>query len=355
MDAVSGYLSPQPSLTVPAPLVPGLLPQLDEYISHNQDQTALSLSPSPRLIHALSPAATDYSTPEFIYFDISNTPPTVGAVFQSRTEYAANRLASQPQMLAMTGQNCFIHHTQVSSSEVLQEALAASALHCMRNTANAALVRGEIAKRVVRLIGSIRRAITTASDAAAASGDVGRELDLLPVLQALVVYQCIRYFARDDIGERMRAERDEAIVQSLLAALYPRLRSFSKSIDSWDAWIYCESMRRTIVTAEIIGGTYLFLKQGWDQVEGRMLQLQFTAQVALWTAKSAVEWEAMWTRGPKLEVTMRSWKEDTREALPEDFDDLGHVIWALQYGLEVMQNWLGGRQRGQQPVTESWN
>ncbi|PON26397.1 hypothetical protein TGAM01_v204873 [Trichoderma gamsii] len=362
LDAVSGHLSPHPSLTVPSPLVPGLLSQLDGYISQNQDQAVLSLGPSPRLMHALSSGqqspASDYSTPEFIYFDISNTPPTIGAVFQSRTEYAADRLASQPQMLAMTGHNCFIHHTQVSSSEVLQEALAASALHCMRNTANAALVRGEVAKRVVRLIGSIRHAITSASDDAAASGGVGRGLDLLPVLQALVVYQCIRYFARDDVSERMRAERDEAIVQSLLAALYPRLRSFSKSIDSWDAWIYYESMRRTILTAEILSGTYLFLKQGWDQVEGRTLQLQFTAQVALWTAKSAVEWEAMRTRGPKLEVTMQSWIEDTREALPEDLDDLGHVIWALHHGLELMKNWQGGKAEGRwglQPVMESWS
>lgn len=309
MNPVSSYLSPDPSLTVPTPLVPGLLSQLNEYISQNQDQTVLPLGPSPRLIHTLSSGqqspAADYSTAEFVYFDISNTPPTIGAVFQSRTEYAASRLATQPQMLAMAGYNCFIHHTQVSSSEVLQEALAASALHCMRNTANAALVRGEVAKRVVRLIGSIRHAITSASDNAA-SGSC-RELDLLPVLQALIVYQCIRYFARDDVSERMRAERDESIVQSLLAALYPRLRSFSKNTDSWDTWIYCESMRRTILTAEVLAGTYTFLKQGWDQAEARTLQLQFTAQVALWEAKSAVEWEAMRARGPKLEVTMRSW------------------------------------------------
>ncbi|KAL7925873.1 hypothetical protein ACQKWADRAFT_283274 [Trichoderma austrokoningii] len=342
--------SPDPSLTVPTPLVPGLLSQLDGYLSKDQDQAVLSLGPSPRLIQQ-SLASADFSTPEFVYFDISNTPPTIGAVFQSRTEYAADRLATQPQMLAMAGHNCFIHHTQVSSSEVLQEALAASALHCMRNTANAVLVRGEIAKRVARLIGGIRHAITSS-----ASGGGNRELDLLPVLQALVVYQCIRYFARDDINERMRAERDEAIVQSLLAALYPRLRSFSKGIDGWHAWIYHESMRRTILTAEILAGTYTFLKQGWDQVEGRTLQLQFTAQVALWTAKSAVEWQAMWTRGPKLEVTMRSWNEDTREALPEDLDDLGHVLWALHHGLDVMENWLGKvGGRWVQPVMESWD
>ncbi|KAL7800036.1 hypothetical protein V8C37DRAFT_363842 [Trichoderma ceciliae] len=358
-NAVSAYLSPGPSLiTVPPPLVAGLLSQLDQYISQNQDRSVLSLGPSSGLIRSPSfgrqSAAAAHSTPEFVYFDISNTPPTAGPVFQSRTEYAASRLATQPQMLATTGQNCFVHHTQVASSEVLQEALAASALHCMRNTANASLVRGEIAKRVARLIGSIRHAITSASEAAA-----GRGLDLLPALQALVVYQCIRFFSRDDVGERMRAERDEAVVQSLLAALYPRLRSFSKKMDNWVSWTYYESMRRTILTAEILSGTYTFLKQGWDQAESRTLQLKFTAQVALWEAKTAVEWEALWARGPKLEVTIRSWSEDTREAMPEDMDDLGMLLWALHHGLDEMQNWLGGMKPalvkwGLRPAKENW-
>lgn len=357
----SGYLSPASLQTVPPPLVPGLLSQLDAYISQDQDQSVLSLGVSAGLVMHSPPrhAAADCSTPEFVYFDISESTPTMGSIFQSRTEYAASRFAVQPQMLAMTGQNCFIHHTQVASSEVLQEALAASALHCMRNTANAALVRGEIAKRVARLVGSIRHAITCASDAGAgAGGSGGRALDLLPALQALVVYQCIRFFSRDDVGERMRAERDEAIVQSLLEALYPRLRSFSKKVDSWASWTYYESMRRTILTAEVLSGCYIFLKQGWDQAESRTLQLKFTAQVALWEAKTAVEWQAMWARGPRLEVTMRSWYEDTRGALPEDMDDLGMILWALHHGLGDMESWLGGKSAllkwGLRPAMESW-
>ncbi|PTB64643.1 hypothetical protein BBK36DRAFT_1164474 [Trichoderma citrinoviride] len=298
------------------------------------------------------PSATEFAaSPEFVYFDITNTPVTTGSIFQSRTEWAASRFAMQPQILAMTGQNCFVHHTQVASSEVLQEALAASALHCMRNTANAALVRGEIAKRVARLVGSIRRAVTCASEAAA--------LDLLPALQALVVYQCIRFFSRDDVGERMRAERDEAIVQSLLVALYPRLRSFSKTMDGWSTWIYYESMRRTVLTAEILSGTYNFLMQGWDQAEARTLQLKFTAQVALWEAKTAVEWEAMWARGPRLQVTVRTFTDDARSALPEDMEDLGMVLWALHHGLDEMENWMGKRKPvlvkwGLRPEGETW-
>ncbi|RFU72129.1 hypothetical protein TARUN_10127 [Trichoderma arundinaceum] len=358
VNAVSAYLSPGPSFTVPPPLVPGLLSQLDEYISQNQDHSVPSLGLSSGLIQSPSAgrlaAADGYSTPEFVYFDISGAPPTAGSVFQARTEYAASRLAMQPQMLAMLGHNCFIHHSQVSSSEVLQEALAASALHCMRNTANAALVRGEIAKRVVRLIGSIRHAITSAYDAAE-----GVALDLLPALQALVIYQCIRFFSRDDVGERMRAERDEAIVQSLLAALYPRLRSFSKTADNWATWTYYESMRRTVLTAEILSGVYLFLKQGWDQAESRTLQLKFTAQVALWEAKNAVEWDAMWARGPKLEATIQTWAEDMQEARPEDLDDLGMLLWAMHQGLDEMANWLGGQKPvlvrwGLKPAMESW-
>ncbi|KAL7806995.1 hypothetical protein V8C44DRAFT_192422 [Trichoderma aethiopicum] len=340
LGAASAYLSPDPlSTTMPPPLVPCLLSQLDEYMLQNQDQTLLSLAPGLGPAGSPSPgrpsAAEFAASPEFVYFDITNTPVTTGSIFQSRTEWAAGRFAMQPQVLAMTGQNCFVHHTQVASSEVLQEALAASALHCMRNTANAALVRGEIAKRVARLVGSIRRAVTCASEAV--------PLDLLPALQALVVYQCIRFFSRDDVGERMRAERDEAIVQSLLVALYPRLRSFSKTMDGWSSWIYHESMRRTVLTAEILSGTYNFLKQGWDQAEARTLQLKFTAQAALWEARTAVEWEAMWARGPRLQVTVRTFPEDARGALPEDMEDLGMVLWALHRGLEEMEGWMGKR------------
>ncbi|KAL7948414.1 hypothetical protein V8C42DRAFT_250800 [Trichoderma barbatum] len=339
------HMSPGPSSTLPPPLVPCLLSQLDEYMLHSQDHTVLSLSPSSGPIEPTS-FGREFSTPEFIYFDITtDSPVTAGNIFQARTEWAASRFAVQPQLLAMTGQNCFIHHTQVATSEVLQEALAASALHYMRNTANASLVRGEIAKRVARLIGSIRHAITSASETAA-----GTALDLLPVLQALVVYQCIRFFSRDDVGERMRAERDEAIVQSLLVALYPRLRSFSKTMDSWTYWTYYESMRRTILTAELLSGTYSFLKQGYDQAEARTLQLKFTAQVALWEAKTAVEWEAMWARGPKLQVTIRTFIPDTQEALPEDMDDLGMVIWGLHHGLGEMENWMGK----QKPALVKW-
>ncbi|KAL7930458.1 hypothetical protein V8C35DRAFT_157832 [Trichoderma chlorosporum] len=340
----SAYRSPDPLITVPPPLTPCLLSQLDEYMSQNQDQTVLPLGPGSGPIE-LTSIGREFSVSEFIYFDITDTPVTTGQIFQSRTEWAAGRFAMQPQILAMTGQNCFVHHTQVSASEVLQEAFAASAMHCMRNTANAALVRGEIAKRVARLVNSIRHAIACASETGA-----GAELDLLPVLQALVVYQCIRFFSRDDVGERMRAERDEAIVQSLLEALYPRLRSFSKTMGSWTSWIYYESMRRTILTAEILSGTYTFLKQGWDQAEARTLQLKFTAQVALWEAKTAVEWEAMWARGPKLQVTMRTFIPDTRDALPEDMDDLGMVIWAFHHGLDEMENWMGKKK----PALVKW-
>ncbi|KAH0491652.1 hypothetical protein TgHK011_003073 [Trichoderma gracile] len=365
--AASAYLSPDPlSTAVPPPLVPCLLSQLDEYMLQSQDQPAfMSLGPGPGSGPMDSPplgrlSAAEYSgSPEFIYFDITaNTPVTTGSVFQSRTEWAAGRFAMQPQILAMTGQNCFVHHTQVAASEVLQEALAASALHCMRNTANAALVRGEIAKRVARLIGSIRHAVTSsASESESAAGTSA--LDLLPPLQALVVYQCIRFFSRDDVGERMRAERDEAIVQSLLVVLYPRLRSFSKNMDGWSSWVYHESMRRTVLTAEILSGTYNFLKQGWDQAEARTLQLKFTAQAALWEARTAVEWEAMWARGPRLQVTVRTFPEDARAALPEDMEDLGMVLWALHHGLEEMERWMGKRKPvlvrwGLRPEGEAW-
>jgi hypothetical protein len=70
--------------------------------------------------------------------------------------------------------------------------------------------------------------------------------------------------------------------------------------------------------------------------------LGFTAQAALWEARSAPEWNAMWARGPRLEVMMRSWTRDMQDATPEDAEDLSIILRALMFGLEGLEEWLGG-------------
>lgn len=265
-------------------------------------------------------------------------PITSGSELQERAEYVARRLAAQPLALAQLGQTAFIHHTQVGASEILQEALAACALYAMRNAINADLIRSEIKKYSARLIRSLLASL---------NADTPQYLDhrmhLLSSLQALLIYQCIRLFGDLDTNQRTQAEQDEAILRSLVSALLPSTTSLSETGD-WCHWVQEESLRRAIITAELVIGVYTFLKQGWDQAEARLLRLDFTAQVALWEARSPMEWETLWLRRPRFEVRLSHWAEDMGMCLPEDLDELGVLIRASFFGLEALKGWPGWRQ-----------
>lgn len=315
---------------------------LDDLLQSASSLTPALRPPTPTHAHHASPPAE---------------PPDGGAIttgshFQARTEYAGRRFANQPLALARSGQTAFIHHTQVGSSPALQDALAASALHAVRNPANAALVRGEIARRSAMLVATTNAAVA----ATATSGlelDQGRDLDpdmdLLSPVQALIVYQCIRLFAREDgdFSQQAQAERDEEALRDWTSRLWRRsLRPFGDGGGGgigWKAWVWEESVRRTVLAARMLIGVYTFLKQGWDQEENKVGPLGFTARAALWEARSAPEWNAAWARGgARLEVTMRTWHRDMRDAAPEDAEELGVILRAMMFGLEALEEWLGG-------------
>lgn len=329
------HLTLPPASSIPPPMVPGMLSQISDLVGQTQVNQVFSLAPSPTaFFEPLLATPGDQALEN----QALEGPITSGSKFQARTEYAARRMANQPLALVQLGQTTFIHHTQVGSSEALQDALAACALHAMRNANNAALIRGEIARRVARLIASLRSALT------ATSAQELFSMDLLSPLQALIIYQCIRLFADDnDIGQRVQAERDESVLRALVSTLMDFMPPFSKAAD-WSQWIWAESLRRTALMAELLIGTHAFLKQGWDQAEVRVMRLGFTAHVSLWEARSSSEWEVLWKCGPRLEVTLGSWDADLEHALPEDFDELGILVQAMHHGLETLEAWLGWQQ-----------
>ncbi|KZL79186.1 hypothetical protein CI238_04290 [Colletotrichum incanum] len=257
---------------------------------------------------------------------------TTSSIFQARTEYAARRLSLQPHTLIDTGQTAFIHHTHVAGSIDLQEAFAASALFAMQSATNAQLVASEVNRRATLLISTISEKLYS---------DPLSSLNLLAPAQALLIYQCIRLFS-SNIRQRSQAERDETILLSWVSQLRTQIRPFSDR-DDWNGWVREESIRRTVLTAEVLCGTYAFLKQGWDQSEARVMSLSFTAQAALWEARSRAEWEATWIRGPKLEVEMRHWDRDMVLASPENAEELGVIIRATYLGLDALEEWMGGQ------------
>jgi len=252
--------------------------------------------------------------------------------FQARTEYVARRIAAQSIALAQTGQTTFIHHSQVGTSAVLQDALAGSCLHAMRNPANAEIVKNEISRRAALLIQAVERLLGH-------SQTIG--LDLLPPVQALLIYQAIRLFSTIDITQQAQAERDATYLASWATRLREEIQPFNIP-KGWTNWVRQESLRRTVLFVEVITGVYTFLKHGWDTGEQTIDNLSFTAQAALWEARSAAEWELAWTKYPRLEATISTFGRDTKVAKPDDFDELGIIFRATFTGLEALERWLGG-------------
>ncbi|RGP60601.1 fungal zn2-cys6 binuclear cluster domain-containing protein [Fusarium sporotrichioides] len=252
--------------------------------------------------------------------------------FQARTEYVGRRIASQAVILAQTGQTAFIHHSQVGSSSVLQEALAASCLHAMRNPSNAEIVKSEIERRAALLIQAVERLLVRHTTV---------QLDLLPPVQALLIYQCIRLFSTMDITQQGQAEHDATYLTSWATRLRQRIQTFDTP-KCWMDWVCQESVRRAVLFSEVVSGVYTFLKFRWDGGERVVDNLGFTAQAALWEARSTVEWELAWSKFPRLELTVSTFGRDTEKAKPDDFEELGIIFRATFTGLEALEQWLGG-------------
>jgi hypothetical protein len=132
-------------------------------------------------------------------------------------------------------------------------------------------------------------------------------LHLLASSQAMILYQIIRLFD-GDIHQRANAETDETILMS---------------------WI------------EQLPGVYQFLKFGADYVSGIVNKLSFTAQSALWKARTQYHWQRAAQERPHFGVLIANWDVDTAGVKPEDLDELGVLIMATYKGMEFMYEWLG--------------
>ncbi|KAF7555943.1 hypothetical protein G7Z17_g1767 [Cylindrodendrum hubeiense] len=284
----------------------------------------------------------------------SNSSITTGSNLQTRAEYAASRLALQVRALAETGQTAFIHHTHVDASPILQHAFAACSLDVMRNSINASLIRSEITRRAELLIEATETAISLSPP----SSDSTMNLDLLPAVQAMLIYQCMRLFSTGDVAQQAQAEQDAKPLARWVDILQEQTQWSQDSsaggmqldLSVWNDWIQAESIRRTIIFAELLESVYTLLRFGWYQTSERMAKLGFTGQVTLWEARSAAEWHQAMGQRPRFEVNISSFHDDIKTALPNDLDELGIVMRASYDGIDALKQWLGGDSR----LLEKW-
>lgn len=355
--ATSGSLT-----TTPLTMAPALVPLLDEIIGrgrtwtfHTPDLQFQSSNKSwlnSDLFVPQPPPNTGTSTTPLQIASASST--ITSSILQARVVYMASRQVLQVTALAEQGQTAFIHHSHVDTSPILREALATCALYTMRNSANLSVIRSEIARRAALLV----EATETAISLTLPSSHRAKMLDLLPAVQAMLIYQCMRLFSTTDDEQQTQAVRDAESLARWIDILegdtqWPRNNGSDGAklqFSGWKDWVQAESLRRTMVFAELLDSTYTYLRFGWYRGSEKLAKLCFTGQAALWEARSAAEWDqARWQR-LWFEINMSNFQADTKSALPDDLDELGIIIRLSYDGFDALKEWL----RNDKRLLEKW-
>ncbi|KAF4450420.1 hypothetical protein F53441_6419 [Fusarium austroafricanum] len=293
-------------------------------------------------IHAPNPIFPETSLSQSSDLQLSimeshSQPAETLADFTDRAEFCAHLMGLQPKSMAEKGFNVFIHRTQTLASDALRETLASSALYAMRSVSNASFVDSEITRRASKIVHDLQLGSIS---------DDTFDLDMLPLVQALLVYQCMRLFSPGKISQQTQAERDNIVLQ-LWAS---RLHLLSESCGSdelkdigWEPWIEKEAIRRTLICIELVQGTYSYLRGLWPIGVRCHHELEFYAQKSLWEARSLAEWRLVCDDPafPALPCNMLRLDQDIRDASPNDLDDLGALLRVAGEGVEKLKSWLG--------------
>ncbi|CAJ0552426.1 Ff.00g064050.m01.CDS01 [Fusarium sp. VM40] len=218
-----------------------------------------------------------------------------------------------------------------------------------RNPKNQSLVLSEIKRRAELLI----EATETAISLTPTSSHSANNLVLLPAVQAMLIYQCMRLLSTGDIAQQTQAELDAKSLARWVDILQEQTQWSWESLSSgtqlnlraWKDWVQAESIRRTIIFAELLHGIYTFLRFGWYQPSARMAKLSFTGQVDIWEARSPTEWLQATEQKPWVELDMSSFHDGIKAVSPEDLDELGIIILASYDGVDALEEWVGGDKR----------
>jgi len=86
-------------------------------------------------------------------------------------------------------------------------------------------------------------------------------------------------------------------------------------------------------------GIYAFLKQGWDDVSVDVNPLAFTAQEALWNARSEFSWKEAWKEreGRHLCVRVGEWDDVMTAVDGSELEELGIMLLAILKGIDGLR------------------
>lgn len=158
--------------------------------------------------------------------------------------FMVSRMRSFVPTLTFTGSNPFVHSHLYKSAQpaAFQDSIALSALYLAKTKQNTEILVKSIAQKIDGLI---------------AGSNSWTVQEHLAAVQALLTYQLIRLFD-GDMGAQAAAARQNRLLELWTAHLWKR--SFAEPIafsKPWDAWVFYESLRRTVMMS-------VFMRGGWS-------------------------------------------------------------------------------------------
>lgn len=122
--------------------------------------------------------------------------------------------------------------------------------------------------------------------------------ELVACVQALTLAQCMQLSEGNIRGPGVEKSLD------MLAALACKMwsmvpRELPSSMSPWHAWIFAETVRRTIVFSHLVIATFSFLTRGYACRTPFIDALPFDGRTYLWKARSEAEWTKL-SSGPNL-------------------------------------------------------
>ncbi|KAH7202722.1 hypothetical protein BKA60DRAFT_580899 [Fusarium oxysporum] len=173
-------------------------------------------------------------------------------------------------------------------------------------------------------------------------------LDLLPSIQAILIYQCMRLFSTGDNPQQEQATQDAKSLNKWIEILQAQTSTdshSSKLSHCWKDWARAESIQRTMIFADLLESIYTFLKLGWYQPSPRLAELGFTGRETIWSARLITEWQQARDQKAWLRVDMSRFRDSVKGASLDALDELGIIILVSYEGVEILKEWAGDDKR----------
>lgn len=265
-------------------------------------------------------------------------------------EYALNRLKTYPRAFVRSGGNSFISPQLYDGAlpQPLLNAFCACTTYYARSGPTTR-ISFQVLDCIASALASPRTSWTIAEHLAS--------------LQALMLLQIIRLFD-GDVRQRAVAEEHETIMKQWTSQLHLRFENevsddlgdhsqVIPSEPSWRAWLFSESVRRTLIVSHLLQGVYSVSKTGKCCSQGEIDSIKFTAASSLWGARSSWHWLRAWRSQRHWDVVMMDFDLILQDAIRSELDDFAMLMLATYRGLDTARDFMTKKVEGSVPAVTS--